>query len=292
MDSERFPVLVASDGSPGARAAVEAAIRFCWPAESTGHGLIARQLPAGAEWPPTVWEALGRVEDAEARRTTRRLRTRWPGAETTVVAAPAADAIVDQARRLRARAIVLGSRGLGAIGRLLLGSVGRGVLRRAPCPVLVVRGAARPTVRRLVIGIDGSPAARRAVELVAGLPPPRGGSVRLVAVVEPVRLPATGLLPGSIRATIAGEAATLARQRTASARRHLDAARAALEKSGWRTRAEVRTGRPLDELLAAARRADVLVVGARAVEGVERLLLGSVADGAVARAPVPVLVVP
>ena len=50
-------------------------------------------------------------------------------------------------------------------------------------------------------------------------------------------------------------------------------------------------GRPLEELVAASTDADVLVVGARGVGAVERLVLGSVAEGAVSRAPVPVLVV-
>jgi len=47
------------------------------------------------------------------------------------------------------------------------------------------------------------------------------------------------------------------------------------------------------ELLEAITRtsADVVVLGARAAGGVERALLGSVADGALNRSPVPVLVV-
>jgi len=55
----------------------------------------------------------------------------------------------------------------------------------------------------------------------------------------------------------------------------------------------VRTGAPLAELLAAvgAARASLLVVGARGAGGVARLLLGSTAEGALARCPVPVLIV-
>lgn len=40
--------------------------------------------------------------------------------------------------RLAADAIVLGSHGHGALYDLLVGSVAEGVLRRAPCPVVVV----------------------------------------------------------------------------------------------------------------------------------------------------------
>ncbi len=46
--------------------------------------------------------------------------------------------VVDVAREVGADLIVVGSRGLSAIGGLLLGSVAHRLLHLAPCPVLVV----------------------------------------------------------------------------------------------------------------------------------------------------------
>lgn len=50
---------------------------------------------------------------------------------------------IDEILRLRdelsADLIVIGSRGLNAFKRVLLGSDAEGVVRHAPCPVLVVR---------------------------------------------------------------------------------------------------------------------------------------------------------
>ncbi len=43
--------------------------------------------------------------------------------------------------------VVVGTHGRGTIGRLLLGSVSEHVVRYAPCPVLVVRPASRPSDR-------------------------------------------------------------------------------------------------------------------------------------------------
>ena len=51
--------------------------------------------------------------------------------------------IVTLAEETGAGLIVLGSRGLGGVGRALMGSVSEFVVRYAPCPVLVLRGARR-----------------------------------------------------------------------------------------------------------------------------------------------------
>jgi nucleotide-binding universal stress UspA family protein len=147
--------------------------------------------------------------------------------------------------------------------------------------------------RRIVVGVDGSPHSRRAVAFVARLVPPRGGRVTCVRVVEPVRLPSMPFVPAPMRAQIAGQAATMDRRRRARAQRQVDAATATLAKAGWRARAVVRSGLPLPELLAAVRaeRADLLVVGARGAGAVTHFLLGSVAESALKRSPVEVLVV-
>ena len=290
MAQQRFPVLVATDGSAQARAAVETAVAFPWPRGSTGHGIVARGAPVLTEATPVLWETLLEAGRAEARRAERRLRRRWSNAEVVVTDAPPVQGILKQARKLGAQAIVLGSRGLGGVARLVLGSVSRAIVRQASCAVLVVRGPAR-TPRRFLVGVDGSPHARHALAFVARLTPPPAGQVRLLSVVEAVRLPSTALLPRRVHAVIAGEAANLERERIAAARRQLEAARLRLAQAGWRVRIDVRAGQPLEELLAAASDTDVLVVGARGVGGVERLLIGSVAEGAVSRAPTPVLVV-
>ena len=51
----------------------------------------------------------------------------------------AADEILRLARELPADMIVLGTHGRSGLGRLLMGSVAEQVVRKAPCPVLVVK---------------------------------------------------------------------------------------------------------------------------------------------------------
>lgn len=51
-----------------------------------------------------------------------------------------ADKIVETARDEEMDLIVIGSRGLGSVGSLLLGSVSRRVSQQAACPVMIVKG--------------------------------------------------------------------------------------------------------------------------------------------------------
>jgi nucleotide-binding universal stress UspA family protein len=221
------------------------------------------------------------------------LDRRWERADVVIVDAPPVDAILAEARRYRATVIAVGWRGHGKFKRLLAGSVSRTVASRAECPVLIVREAPR-SVRRFVVGFDGSPNSKGALDLLCSLEPGSTHRAVLVNIVEPVSIPSSmSRVPAFARGQIRRELAALKDERYRDAVRVVDAAASRLERCGWRVEREVRTGAPLDNLLRAAdeARADVLVVGARGVAGIERALLGSVANGALDRARIPVLLV-
>lgn len=286
-----FEILVAVDDSRVARGVIHTMLRFPWPAASRAHGVVATGMPWTADSPQYVRTALARGLRLSAARAQRALRQRWPATAVGVVNEPPIAAILTAAGALSARTIVVGWSGHGLLHRMFSGgSVSRAVVRGARCSVLVVKGRPRE-VRRLVVGIDGSASASAAARFVATLPPPRGGSVTLVSVVEARRLPSLALLPSSTRAFIARGARQEYEARVASAQRELDRLAAAIARAGWKVDTVVRSGTPLVELLATARDADVTVVGARGAGGLEGLLLGSVADGVLRHARSSVLVV-
>ena len=289
---KRFSIVVATDGSMTARAALATTLTFPWPEESEVRGVVARRTRATRGRPGYVLEAFARAFEKAAADARALLSRRWPDVEVTVVDKSPADAIVDEAHRVRAEVIVLGSHGYGPVRRLLLGSVSRGVVRRAICSVLVVNRR-RKQIRRLVIGLDGSPHSRRAVELVAQLPPPPGNLVTLVSALEPISLPSHALLPATVRVRIGRELASLKAELATNARREAEGAEAVLRERGWRVRVVLRSGVPVEAILSMVRQtgADFLVIGARGASGLEGVLLGSVAQGALSHCPVPVLVV-
>jgi len=59
-------------------------------------------------------------------------------ATALLVQGPTVEMILKEASSLNADMIILGSHGMGAVYRALVGSVSEGVLRKATCPVLIV----------------------------------------------------------------------------------------------------------------------------------------------------------
>jgi nucleotide-binding universal stress UspA family protein len=288
---QAFSVLVANDGTPQGTAALRVAVDFPWPAHAVGSGLVAW---GGERWAarrhsPEVAARLTAGVRRVVRQTERMLRRRWPKA--TVVEA---EELLPERAILRHAArggtIVLGAHGYTALERWMLGSVSRAVVRQAAGSVLVVKRRSR-TPRHFLIGFDGSRNARRAVALVARLDVPRNGRVTLLGLFDPVRLPTTVLMPARVRARLDGEVRAATAQRLHQTERALARAAKALESAGWKVRTDARPGVAARDLVQAATRADVVVVGARGTTGLRRILLGSVAESVLERAPAPVLVV-
>lgn len=287
----RFHVLIATDGSTPARAALTTAVRFPWPAGARGSAVVAKQVRADYRH-SILLTALDRTAESAAKHAERAISRRWPDGHARIVDTSPVEGILDEAKRVRADVIVVGWRGHGAVRRLLAGSVSRGVVRTASCAVLVVRRPLRE-LRHVVVGVDGSAHAERAVKFLATLEPPRGAGATLFRAVDIMHALIQGLAPAATRATVATEVKRINEGRRAAARKDLSRATKTLSSAGWRVDQVVTDGAPLRDLLATVSNvgADLLVVGVRGVTGLRHLLLGSVAEGALNRSPVPVLVV-
>ena len=161
------------------------------------------------------------------------------GVVAKVVEGRPANALLGEAERERATLIAVGSHGHGRTAGILLGSVATEIVHRAPCSVLIARGETRSGVRRIVVGIDGSPESVAAYAAASEL------AARLGAELWPV--------VGHGGAAVDHEAiATLAPRR------------------------EELPDEPVKALVTASADADLLVVGSRGLHGLKAL--GSVSE--------------
>ena len=205
-----------------------------------------------------------------------------PDFRTEVLYQHPVDAFVDASRD--ARMIVVGSHGRGAFGRLLLGSVSRGVVEHAHCPVAVIHttDAAAPVDRKapVLLGLDGSPASEAATEWAFDEASRRG--VELIALHAWSDVAVFPILDMDWR-TYQGQGEELLAERLA----------------GWQERyPDVRVSRrlvcdtPRRWLIDESHEVQLVVLGRRGRGGFTGLRLGGVSAAVARSARVPVIVVP
>jgi nucleotide-binding universal stress UspA family protein len=280
-------VLFATDGSEAAEAAAKWLSVFPMPSNARALVLAVQELPPSPLDIPTVRDFQRALLD-EARHTAGRaaatLRERFGTIETKVVTGEPREKILDVAAEWDADLIAVGARGLGALASALLGSVSLAIARHAPCPVLVVRPAVRRPLHSIVVAFDGSAGAQHAARFVAALALPTEVGVRLVGVVEPPRTPVAG--PGAT-AMLAAAAEKVTAARRGELEKAMDTVSAQLE--GLNAAHVLAVGPPADTL--ARLDADLIVLGARGLGTVKRLLVGSVSEHVLRHAHCPVLIV-
>lgn len=278
-------ILLATDGSPGATQAGELLTHFPLPPEA------AIDVVSSIPWPESTTKAgqelrqhAQSVVDAAARR----LAKRWASVSAAVEEGDPRSVIVDRARTSEADLVVVGARSLGFVASALLGSVSLGIARHAPCPVLVCKGAVHP-LRSATVGLDGSQAARAAFAFFSALPLPPELAVRLVGVVEPLRHPSADIPSPRLEA--------LMREYEDESRTRLETtlASASTELRGRLRKVTTTTlvGQAAPSILgeAAKQPSDLVVVGARGLGPVQRLMLGSVSESVLRHASCSVLIV-
>lgn len=199
--------------------------------------------------------------------------------------------ILAESKARAADLVVMSTHGRSGFDRLTLGSVAYKVLRKSPCPVLVV--PAQPTgpeapfagYRRIVCATDFSECSARALDFALSIAERAGSRLTLAHVVEVAENPEV----------LEGESplALVRRERIARAHERLREVAAAHEGRGPSIDETVRLGRPYTELLALAREADadLLVLGVRGRGAIDLTLFGSTANQVVKRATCDVLTV-
>jgi nucleotide-binding universal stress UspA family protein len=203
-------------------------------------------------------------------------------------------ALADHIRAKRVGLIIMTTHGRGGVSHLWLGSVADRLVRRVHAPVLLLRpkaGLPHTEFRHILVALDGLAEGERVLKPAIELGSLTGDTrFTLAQIVEP---------PISLISRLAEEPSRLRPHwrevQENCARTYLERIAGQMRARGLRVATQVLSARGVGEQildLARAIGADLLAVGTHGARGVERMVLGSVADKVIRGAQQAVLVVP
>ena len=209
-----------------------------------------------------------------------RAMTSRPEVMVRAVAGPPVSAVLEVAEEVGADLVIVGATRHGSFPMSLLGSTVRALLRRSRVPVMTMRPNVPVIPERVLAPTDLSPLSAAAYEwgmAIAGAGGARPES-RLLLVIN------KSLLQMPLEQRLLDDVA----------QRELSDFRESVSVGGESIDVAVRKGDPAAEIVAEAEawKADLLVLGTHGRRGMERLLVGSVAEAVVRNAPCNVVVVP
>ena len=286
-------VLVPTDGSEHADTALSYAISF---AERTGARVHVCTVVN-----PYVLSKVSDLSDArEAAEAVvadaaERVEAAGVDAVTAVREGSPADAIREYVEEAGVDCVVMSTHGRSGVERYLVGSVTEKVVRTSPVPVLAVHesdaGDGRTGgYRRVLLPTDGSDAVTTAERTAVAFAAAFDATLDVVSVVDSTDLSTAAGPTGA-----EGEAVRqVEKALEARAGRATDAVADDAAAADVTVETSVEEGRVHERILARATEtdADLIVVGTHGRGGVERFVLGSVAEKVVRLADRPVLVVP
>lgn len=298
-NEKKLRVLWATDGSGEAHSAIPLLRQFVLPA--TERLLVLTVTPhsflSGARPDPTF---LLKVTAAAKRRAL--LESKEIAESDSTLLDPSVpveavsrwgnpiEEIIKAGQTMPADLIVMGAKGHSNLGLILLGSVAQGIVQHSTRPVLIARPGAQ-SIRRIVIGYDGSVPARRAIDFIERFPQKLGLQFTLVQVIEPFVVPQG--MPPAYRKQALEQAHDINKRNQEAAERTLAVAQQRLEANGLETEVAVRSGNAAEEIEAQAREqdADLVMVGSRKPSVERHYLVGSTAEKLVRHARTSVLIV-
>jgi nucleotide-binding universal stress UspA family protein len=282
-------LILAMDGS-------ESSIRACDATATIAEGFkasvtvlyaVPKMLSIRAE-PSMNNQARGTLEKAVA------LLASYEGvrASSEVIAADTlsvSESLIDYIEKKKCDLVVCGSRGLGGLERMLLGSVSNSLVSHCPFPVMVVRSSSdtKITFKKILVATDGSESAKKGAELAISFGKTFSSKLTFAYVVYTPPISYTAGEGDWFQKSIDDE--------RMDGKRVTEGALSFARQNGVDADARVidDMSSPASALTKTAEgeNYDLITVGTRGLSGFKRLALGSVASGVVHYSKGSVLVV-
>jgi nucleotide-binding universal stress UspA family protein len=273
-------IMVPLDGSPAAESVLPYVQLLAVPSGASVH-LITVAAAHGAP-----------AASAYLDKTAGQLRAGSLTCSARVIAGAEAQAILDEADAIDADLIAMSTHGRSGLMRWVIGSVADKVVHGMSRPLLLVRArdaAERPPakVERVLVPLDGSPLSLSVLPYVEEVAALLGASLVLYNAVLPLDIyPGAELAPTRIGSVIDD----LLEQGQAFL---AQVAKEVGERGSVKADSIVTIGFPVDEVVRVAQEvgAGLIAMATHGRSGVNRWVLGSVADGVVRRSSLPCLLV-
>lgn len=282
-------VFLSTDGSEFSEGAVREAIRLAKRCSSSLSAIsVIETNPEFASIAPQLMEKKEKAarEHLEAVKA----RARKEGIDCESIVREGEDSykyIVEEAARNKSTMIVMGRRGLKGLKRLVMGSTTARVIGLSPCSVLVVPRAAHLEFKNILVATDGSRYSAAAASEAIGIAKLNNSKLTVLSVVPSELMPPTDL------EMAIGQRDLVAEKEMKEAEKNAKTVKDAAQKAGVVVQAFVMSGKPAEAIIETAKEksADLIVLGSHGRTGLEKLLMGSVAERVIVLATSAVLVV-
>ena len=282
---KHFGVVVGVDGSGDSNVAVR------WAAREAAMRKAHLSLVHAIEMPNLLWNAaeLRELYETDARGILEDAATDVTGLTKDVAPREVtshmyfsrpAQTLIDMSKD--ADLVVAGARGLGAVGRLLLGSVSTALVHHAHCPVTVIPQDAsshtRPPEAPVLLGTDGSAASELATDIAFHEASMRGADLVVLHAASDTDM--SQLRNTKYSAGLADIGDTLSEKLASYRKRY----------PGVHVQQVVMDDRPTTHLLNLSDTAQLVVVGSHGRGGFAGMVLGSVSSAVAHASRAPVIV--
>jgi hypothetical protein len=195
--------------------------------------------------------------------------------------------ISDEAARNKISMIIMGRRGKTGLKRLVMGSTTARVIGHAPCNVLVVPRAAQVEFKNILIATDGSRFASAAASEAIGIAKKNNSKLIVLAVVPSESMQPMDIVHSQMSRDV------IAEKELNEAETNAKAVKEAARKEGVAVEAFIMGGKPSDAIVQTAKEknVDVIMLGSHGKTGIDKLLMGSVAERVIVLTSCAVLVV-
>ena len=282
-------LLLATDGSLFSEGAIREAIRLAKRCSSKLAAIsVIETNPEYETIAPQLLEkaekaARGHLESVKA-------QAKKEGVEITTSILEGEDSynfISDEAVKNKTTMIIMGRRGKTGLKRLVIGSTTARVIGHAPCNVLVVPQAAQVEFKNILVATDGSRYAAAAASEAIGIAKKNKSKLIVLAVV-----PSESMQPMDIVHSQMSRDA-IAEKELSVAENSAKAVKEAAQKEGVAVEAFIMGGKPADAIVQTAKEknVDVIMLGSHGKTGIDKLLMGSVAERVIVLSACAVLVV-